>query len=173
MKQMLLILLVFTTVTASAQVYRRIGPDGQVYFSDRPGPDAEQVNITPAPAVRLPPVSGQADSAGQPESGDTEPEGDTAPLYTEFTIVSPTGGQGIRANAISPGAMETPGLVSWLQTLPGGVKGYNDAQPQGRLGHAEEIADAAVYLGSDRASFVNGSTLAVDGAVHAALWHPL
>ncbi len=83
------------------------------------------------------------------------------------------GRQGIRANSISPGAMETPGLVSWLETLPGGVQSYNDAQPQGRLGRPEEIADAAVYLASEHASFVNGSMLAVDGAVHASLWNPL
>lgn len=83
------------------------------------------------------------------------------------------GASGIRANSICPGAMETPGLLSWLETLPGGAKRYNDAQPQGRLGRPEEIADAAVYLASDYASFVNGSMLAVDGAVHATLWNPL
>lgn len=83
------------------------------------------------------------------------------------------GRQGIRANSISPGAMETPGLVSWLETLPGGVKAYNDVQPQGRLGQPGEIADAAIYLASDLACFVNGSMLAVDGAVQASLWSAL
>ncbi len=83
------------------------------------------------------------------------------------------GARGIRANSISPGAMETQGLMAWLDTLPGGAQGYNDAQPQGRLGRPEEIADAAVYLASDLASFVNGSVLPVDGAVHATLWNPL
>ncbi len=83
------------------------------------------------------------------------------------------GRHGIRANTISPGAMETPGLVSWLKTLPGGVKDYNDAQPQGRLGRPEEIADAAIFLASDNASFVNGAVLPVDGAVHSTLWQPL
>lgn len=80
------------------------------------------------------------------------------------------GRQGIRANSISPGAMATPGLLGWLETLPGGAQAYNDAQPQGRLGRPDEIANAALFLASDQASFVNGATLAVDGAVHASLW---
>ncbi len=83
------------------------------------------------------------------------------------------GSAGIRANSISPGAMETPGLRSWLETLPGGIQAYNAVQPQGRLGQPHEIADAAIYLASEHASFVNGSMLAVDGAVHASLWNPL
>lgn len=82
------------------------------------------------------------------------------------------GKQGVRAVAISPGAMDTPGLRSWIETLPGGAKAYNDAQPSGRLGLPEEIADAAVYLASDYASFINGSALPVDGAVQAMLALP-
>lgn len=89
------------------------------------------------------------------------------------SVATEYGQQGIRANSISPGAMETPGLVSWLATLPGGVQAYNDAQPQGRLGRAEEIANAAVFLASPGASFINGAVLPVDGAVHSTLWNPL
>jgi 3-oxoacyl-[acyl-carrier protein] reductase len=89
------------------------------------------------------------------------------------SVATEYGRQGIRAVSISPGAMETPGLVSWLKTLPGGVKGYNDAQPQGRLGTPEEIASAAVFLASDGASFINGAVIPVDGAVHSTLWNPL
>jgi len=89
------------------------------------------------------------------------------------SVATEYGRQGIRAVSISPGAMETPGLVSWLETLPGGVKGYNDAQPQGRLGQPEEIASAAVFLASQDASFINGAMVPVDGAVHSTLWNPL
>ena len=89
------------------------------------------------------------------------------------SVATEYGRQGIRANSISPGAMETPGLLAWLKTLPGGVKGYNDAQPQGRLGTADEIAKAAVFLASDDASFVNGACLPVDGGVSSTLWNPL
>jgi NAD(P)-dependent dehydrogenase (short-subunit alcohol dehydrogenase family) len=82
------------------------------------------------------------------------------------------GRKGIRANSISLGSMETPALLSWVETLPGGVKAYRDAQPQGRLGRADEVADAAVYLASDNASFINGVCLPVDGAVHSTRWNP-
>lgn len=88
------------------------------------------------------------------------------------SIATEYGRQGIRANAISPGAMDTPGLRSWLETRPGGVKAYNDAQPSGRLGRSEEIAEAALWLASDHASFINGAVLPVDGAVHALLATP-
>ena len=82
------------------------------------------------------------------------------------------GRQGIRANAICPGPMATPGLLAWLDTLPGGAEAFAALQPQGRLGTAEEIAHAAVFLASDEASYVNGVTLPVDGAVSAILASP-
>ena len=88
------------------------------------------------------------------------------------SVAAEYGREGIRAVTISPGAMETPGLVSWLETRPGGVKGYNDAQPQGRLGRPAEIADAATYLASEYASFINGAVVPVDGGVQALLAMP-
>ena len=48
----------------------------------------------------------------------------------------------------------------------------SDAQPSGRLGKPEEIADAAAYLASDSASFINGALIPVDGAVQALLATP-
>ena len=88
------------------------------------------------------------------------------------------GSQGIRANVIAPGPIETASLRAWLDLL--------DAQqtetatqstyqqwckhvPVGRLGHADDIANAAVFLVSDEAAFVNGVLLPVDGAIHAKL----
>ncbi|MEA3244437.1 MAG: DUF4124 domain-containing protein, partial [Pseudomonadota bacterium] len=56
MQRIFLLLLVLVCATASAQVFRRLGPDGHVYFSDQPGPDAEQVEVRPAQAISLPPV---------------------------------------------------------------------------------------------------------------------
>lgn len=98
MKRIFLLFLIFTCATASAQVYRRTGPDGQVYFSDRPGPDAEQVDVTPAQTISLPPVTGQTDTTAQPGGGTTEPQEETTSLYTEFTIVSPASEEAVRAN---------------------------------------------------------------------------
>ena len=90
MRCSLLLFMVFVCATASAQVYKRIGPDGQVYFSDQPGPDARQVEVKPAQAISLPPVHRQTGAAQQ--------QNDVSTTYSKFTIVSPTSDQGVRAN---------------------------------------------------------------------------
>ena len=90
MQRIYLLLLMFVYATASAQVYKRIGPDGQVYFSDQPGPDAEQVEVSPAQAISLPPVPEQTGAAQQ--------QREVVASYSAFTIVSPTSDQGVRAN---------------------------------------------------------------------------
>ena len=90
MRRSLLLILVLVCATASAQVFRRIGPDGQVYFSDQPGPDAEQVEVSPAQAISLPHVPEQTGAAQQ--------QRDVVASYSAFTIVSPTSDQGVRAN---------------------------------------------------------------------------
>ena len=92
MRRLFLLLLVFTCATSSAQVYKRVGPDGEVYFSDQPGPDAKQIEVAPTQTVSMPSVSAQtgADTQG--------PAGEEAAAYTAFTIVSPTSEEGVRAN---------------------------------------------------------------------------
>lgn len=82
------------------------------------------------------------------------------------------GPRGIRANTIAPGPMDTPGLRAWLDTTPMGAAGYAAQVPVGRLGTAEDIAAAAVFLASDEAAFVSGVVLPVDGAIHARLASP-
>jgi len=82
------------------------------------------------------------------------------------------GQRGIRANAISPGPMDTPGLRSWLNTFDDGPTRYARDIPSGRLGTADDIAEAAVFLASDAASFINGAVLPIDGAIHARLSSP-
>ena len=79
---------------------------------------------------------------------------------------------GIRANAIAPSAA-SPGMITWLETLPGGVEGFASKQPMGRLGKPEEIADVAAYLASDYASFINGVVIPVDGGIEAMLATPM
>lgn len=76
---------------------------------------------------------------------------------------------GVRVNAISPGAMSSPGFLSWLETTPTGMERYVKAIPQRRLGLPEEIAATAVWLASDEASYVNGVVIPVDGARWAKL----
>jgi NAD(P)-dependent dehydrogenase (short-subunit alcohol dehydrogenase family) len=72
----------------------------------------------------------------------------------------------IRVNAISPGPIETPGLNNLLDSAQAGKerrKAIPDSVPLGRLGTADEIAKAAVFLASDDSSFVTGIELFVDG----------
>ena len=70
---------------------------------------------------------------------------------------------GIRVNAVAPGYIRTP----MFQAIQNHVHGYEEdvvsRHPLGRLGTAEEIADAVVWLSSDASSFVTGHVLAVDG----------
>ena len=72
----------------------------------------------------------------------------------------------IRVNAISPGTIDTPGLDGLLASAPAGEerrKMISGATPLGRLGTADEIAKAAVFLASDDASYITGIELFVDG----------
>lgn len=82
------------------------------------------------------------------------------------------GARGIRANTIAPGPMDTPGLRAWLETFPDGPARYGAQVPSGRLGTGDDIAQAAVFLASDAASYINGAVIPVDGAVHARLATP-
>lgn len=82
------------------------------------------------------------------------------------------GGRGIRANTLSPGPMDTPGLRAWLDTFPDGAARYAAQIPSGRLGAADDIAAAAVFLAGDAAAFINGAVLPIDGAIHARLATP-
>jgi hypothetical protein len=95
MNRILLISLVFVCASANSEVFKRIGPDGQVYFSDQPGPDAERIDLAPVPTVSLPPVPEPAVQAGSPA---TEPQINASAAYSEFAITSPTSEQGVRAN---------------------------------------------------------------------------
>ena len=70
----------------------------------------------------------------------------------------------IRVNAVAPGFINTP----LLATLPAEVQaGMLSKEPIGRLAEPEEIANAYVFLASDRASYITGVTLPVDGGFTA------
>jgi len=74
---------------------------------------------------------------------------------------------GIRINAICPGATDTPMMQATLAIDPGVRKMILKSLPGGRMGEAAEIAEAALWLCSDRASFVSGAALVVDGGAIA------
>ena len=73
----------------------------------------------------------------------------------------------IRANSVSPGNTYFPGGV-WEQIENGNPELFETAlglNPTGRMGSPQEMADAAVFLSSERASFITGTNLVVDGAL--------
>ena len=78
--------------------------------------------------------------------------------------------RGIRVNALCPGIIDTPMLREFADSRPdpdAAWRSYAAAQPIGRLGSAEECADAALWLVSDEASFITGVALPVDGGFTA------
>ena len=79
--------------------------------------------------------------------------------------------QGIRANALCPGPIETP-LLRELLADPDRRARRMVHIPMGRLGRAEELAKAALFLASDDASFMTGAALVVDGGITAAYVTP-
>ena len=74
------------------------------------------------------------------------------------------GPYGIRVNTVSPGLIDREGLA---EDWPEGVRRWQQAAPVGRLGRAEDIGDACVFLASRLASWISGHDLVVDGGVSA------
>jgi NAD(P)-dependent dehydrogenase (short-subunit alcohol dehydrogenase family) len=71
--------------------------------------------------------------------------------------------KGIRINAICPGWVETGPVRHWISRAPDVGEKILQQEPIGRLGTPEEIAEAVLWLCSEKASFVVGAALAVDG----------
>jgi 2-keto-3-deoxy-L-fuconate dehydrogenase len=75
---------------------------------------------------------------------------------------------GLRANALCPGTVDTPSLRGRINSAADPVQAEKDfiaRQPMGRLATVEDIAPMVVYLASDESRFVSGQTLLVDGGV--------
>jgi len=78
------------------------------------------------------------------------------------TLARELGRYNIRVNAVAPGFVET----EILSSMPDKVKqAMRDHTPIGRIGTPEDIAEAYAWLASDRASFVHGTVLSVDGGL--------
>lgn len=76
---------------------------------------------------------------------------------------------GIRANILVPGAIQTPGMESSFQRANDGGERRRrslERHPLGRFGRPEEVAQAALFLASDASSFTTGARLHVDGGWH-------
>jgi NAD(P)-dependent dehydrogenase (short-subunit alcohol dehydrogenase family) len=80
------------------------------------------------------------------------------------------GRDGIRVNAICPGYIDTPMTDEWLQRQPdpaATMRQVLSIHPVGRIGTPHDIAEAALFLASDAASFITGTFLVVDGGMTA------
>jgi 2-keto-3-deoxy-L-fuconate dehydrogenase len=74
--------------------------------------------------------------------------------------------KGIRCNAVCPGTIATPSLDDRINAFDDPIaarKAFIERQPMGRLGEAEEVAEAVLYLASDESAFTTGTILLVDG----------
>ncbi len=76
------------------------------------------------------------------------------------------GKRGIRLNAIAPGPFPTEGAWSRLMPTPEIERLFTDRIPLGRVGRHDELADLASYLLSDRAGFISGELVYIDGGEH-------
>ncbi|ULQ53819.1 SDR family oxidoreductase [Flavihumibacter fluvii] len=74
---------------------------------------------------------------------------------------------GIRVNAVCPGVIHTPMIDRLTKNDPQAAAQYTAMEPIGRMGYPDEIAEAVVWLFSEAASFVTGTSLTVDGGIMA------
>lgn len=78
--------------------------------------------------------------------------------------------RGIRCNCIAPGTVDSPSLHDRLRATGDydrAMREFVARQPMGRLGTPREIADLAVYLGSDESAYMTGQCVAIDGGTTA------
>ena len=117
------------------------------------------VNISSLAAIRYP---------GFPQASYAASKG--AVIALTQNIALQYAAQGIRANCILPGLMNTPTIVKPLTAAYGGnledmIRRRDAQSPTGRMGDAWDIAHAALFLASDEAKYVNGVALPVDGGL--------
>jgi glucose 1-dehydrogenase len=80
------------------------------------------------------------------------------------TMAQELGAERIRVNSISPGAIRTR-INSEAWSTPDAEKSLLKLIPYGRVGDADDVAQAAVWLASDASDYVHGATLYVDGGM--------
>ncbi len=141
MRRSLLMCLLAVCATGNAEVFRHIGPDGEVYFSDQAIPGSERVELRPAQTFTMPEVS-RPSAAAATGTGQTV-EDKAGFTYAQFEIVKPSYDQGVRSKV-------------------GSVTIYMSLQPALRQGHAIELSvdgEDGVRLYSGEALNVNLSDM--------------
>ena len=106
-------------------------------------------------------VSSIAGSHAQGQSG-AYSVSKAAVIMLSRQLASEWGPQGIRSNVVSPGMVITPMSQAFYDT-PGVTERRSAVVPLRRVGMPQDIADAILYLASDRSSYVNGDEITVDG----------
>jgi NAD(P)-dependent dehydrogenase (short-subunit alcohol dehydrogenase family) len=107
-------------------------------------------------------ISSNASLKGQPHNTAYAAAKSGVNLLTK-SAASEYGHKGIRINAVSPGVIRTPGVEKYFEEQPKIAEGLKQAAVMRRLGEPSEIAEAVTFLASDRASFITGQLLSVDG----------
>lgn len=80
--------------------------------------------------------------------------------------------RGIRVNAVTPGPIMTPATKAWFDHDPDAGAAIANANPMGRIGTPEEVANVVLFLASDAASYVTGASIPVDGGKANELYVP-
>jgi NAD(P)-dependent dehydrogenase (short-subunit alcohol dehydrogenase family) len=76
---------------------------------------------------------------------------------------------GIRVNAVAPGPVETPMLNRFVGGSDDVKNGFLQIVPLKRAANADEIAQTIVFLGSDKAPFITGKSIGVDGGLMSGI----
>jgi NAD(P)-dependent dehydrogenase (short-subunit alcohol dehydrogenase family) len=80
-------------------------------------------------------------------------------------VAAEYGKRGIRINTVCPGGINSGGMQFYLKHMPDMEEKVNNVHAMGRIAEPEEIADAVIFLCSEKASFITGHDLVVDGGV--------
>ena len=87
-------------------------------------------------------------------------------IFTKSTAIQ-YAAEGIRANSVHPGIIETPMSIPTILTTEEQREIQIDRTPLGRIGTADDVASGVLFLASDESSFMTGSELVIDGGLTA------
>jgi 3-oxoacyl-[acyl-carrier protein] reductase len=109
--------------------------------------------------INISSVSGMMGNAGQANYSAAK----AGMIGLTKTVAKEFAAKGVTCNAIAPGFIETP----MTDGLPQAVKdSVNNAVPLKRMGRAEEVADLAVFLASEKSSYITGEVIKIDGGMY-------
>ena len=82
-------------------------------------------------------------------------------------------GKNVRVNAIAPAAISTPMPEAGFKGRPEAFRQLSEMHPTGEIGKPNDVANLALFLVSEKASFINGSILGMDGGIRGRLHDPV